>query len=279
MKTRTIIFFSALLALTSCGSAAQYASDTSSQRYQDGIYYTSDAQAAEMASSSDLQQETDLLVAKTKSSPIYMKSGARVDTLFIPNDKVAKIDINKAENTTSVYLYDTGWDTWAAYQPWYRPYYSSLYWGASPWYYGGWYDPWYYRPYYHYGWYDPWYYRPYYHYGWYGGWYDPWFYDPWYYGGWYGGWYDPWFYDPWYYGGWYGGYSWHYHGWGHVNHWGNIGFGGGDRVYRPRIATTASANRSGIGSVSRSAGTRSSSMTRNLRWMRFPIDACTGMIR
>ena len=38
MKTRTIIFFSALLALTSCGSAAQYASDTSSQRYQDGIF-------------------------------------------------------------------------------------------------------------------------------------------------------------------------------------------------------------------------------------------------
>ena len=186
MKTRTILFLSALLALTSCGSAARYASDTS--RYQDGIYYTSDAQATELASTADLQEETDLLVAKTKSSPIFMKSGAKVDTLFIPNDKVAKIDFNKAENTTSVYLYDTGWDTWAAYQPWYayswyswhRPYYSSIYWGYDPWYYGGWYDPWYYRPYYHFGWYDPWYYRPYYHYGWYG-WYDPWFYDPWYY--------------------------------------------------------------------------------------------------
>ena len=236
MKTRTIIFFSALLALTSCGSAAQYAKDTSGQKYQDGIYYTPDSMTGDVAITSEAKEETDFLVAKTKSSPIFMKSGEKVDTLFIPNDKVAKIDFNKNENTTSVYLYDNGWDTWAAYQPWYasswyswhRPFYSSIYWGMNPWYYGGWYDPWYY---------SPWYYRPYYHYGWYGGWYDPWFYDPWYYGGWYGGWYDPWFYDPWYYGGWYGGYSWHYHGWGHVNHWGNIGFGGGDRVYRPRIAT------------------------------------------
>ena len=65
-----------------------------------------------------------------------MKSGEKIDTLFIPNDKVAKIDFNKNENTTSVYLYDNGWDTWAAYQPWYAsswyswhyPYYSSIYW-------------------------------------------------------------------------------------------------------------------------------------------------------
>ena len=189
MKTRTIIFFSALLALTSCGSAAQYASDTSSQRYQDGIYYTPDTPAGDVAVASQTKEETDFLVAKTKSSPIFMKSGEKIDTLFIPNDKVAKIDFNKNENTTSVYLYDNGWDTWAAYQPWYAsswyswhyPYYSSIYWGMNPWYYGGWYDPWFYRP---------WHYRPYY-YSWYGGWYDPWF-------------YDPWFYDPWYYGGWYG---------------------------------------------------------------------------
>ena len=165
MKTRVLLYFSALLALASCGSAARYATDTSGQRYQDGIYYTSDASATEMASTADLQEETDLLVAKTKNSPIFMKSGEKVDTLFIPNNKVAKIDFNKSENTTSVYLYDNSWDTWAAYQPWYaaswyswyRPYYSSIYWGYNPWYYGGWYDPWYYRPFYHYGWYDPWY--------------------------------------------------------------------------------------------------------------------------
>ena len=262
MKTRVLLYISALVALVSCGSA-RYATDTSGQRFQDGIYYTSDASATEMASTADLQEETDLLVAKTKSSPIFMKSGEKVDTLFIPNDKVAKIDFNKSENTTSVYLYDNSWDTWAAYQPWYasswyswhRPFYSSIYWGYSPWYYGGWYDPWYYRPFYHYGWYDPWYYSPY-HYGWYGGWYDPWFYDPWY--------YDPWYYGGWYgHYGWYGGYTWHHHGWGHGHgpYWGGIG--GGDRIYRPRVATTGSATRTGLGSASRSAGVRSSSMTRS----------------
>ena len=76
MKTRTILFISALLALTSCGSAAQYASDASRQKYQDGIYYTSKAriQAGEAVESAN-EEETDLLVAKTKNSPIFMKSG------------------------------------------------------------------------------------------------------------------------------------------------------------------------------------------------------------
>ena len=38
MKTRTLLFISALLALTACGSAARFASDASMQKYQDGIY-------------------------------------------------------------------------------------------------------------------------------------------------------------------------------------------------------------------------------------------------
>ena len=120
MKTRTILFISALLALTSCGSAAQYASDASRQKYQDGIYYNSKAriQAGEAVESAN-EEETDLLVAKTKNSPIFMKSGEKVDTLFIPENKAARIDFNNTNNTTSVYLYDNGWDTWAAYQPWY----------------------------------------------------------------------------------------------------------------------------------------------------------------
>ncbi len=188
MKTRTLLFVSALLALTSCGSAAQYANDASQQRYQDGIYYTPKTTAGETAVQADNNlYDNDVLVAKTKNSPIFLKSGEKVDTLFIPSNKVAKIDFNKQDNTTSVYLFDNGWDTWAAYQPWYasswyswhRPFYSSIYWGANPWYYGGWYDPWYYG-----GWYGPYYgyrYSPWY----YGGWYDPWF---------YGGWYDPWYY-------------------------------------------------------------------------------------
>ena len=152
MKTRTLLFVSALLALTSCGSAAQYANDTSGQRYQDGIYYTPKTSVGETAVKADNDlYDNDVLVAKTKNSPIFLKSGEKVDTLFIPDNKVAKIDFNKTDNTTSVYLFDNGWDTWAAYQPWYasswyswhRPFYSSIYWGANPWYYGGWYDPWY----------------------------------------------------------------------------------------------------------------------------------------
>ena len=116
MKTRTILFISALLALTSCGSAAQYASDASRQKYQDGIYYTSKARIqAEEAVESANEEETDLLVAKTKNSPIFMKSGEKVDTLFIPENKAARIDFNNTNNTTSVYLYDNGWDIWAAY--------------------------------------------------------------------------------------------------------------------------------------------------------------------
>ena len=176
MKTRTIIFISALLALTSCGSAARYASDASRQRYQDGIYYTSkaDARAADVTAAGN-DAETDALVAKTKDSPIFMKSGEKVDTLFIPENKAARIDFNNTNNTTSVYLYDNGFDTWSAYQPWYatswyswyRPFYTSIYWGANPWYYGGWYDPWYRDPWYFgfsWSWRSPWYY---------GGWYDP----------------------------------------------------------------------------------------------------------
>ena len=90
MKTRTILFISALLALTSCGSAARFASDASRQKYQDGIYYTSNAKVhqAEEAATSANDEETDLLVAKTKNSPIFMKSGEKVDTLFIPENRL-----------------------------------------------------------------------------------------------------------------------------------------------------------------------------------------------
>jgi hypothetical protein len=93
MKTRTTIFISALLALTSCGSAAQYAIDSSDQRFQDGIYYTPKTSNGEAVVASSDMEETDYLVAKTKNSPIFMKSGEKVDTLFIPSDKVAKIEM------------------------------------------------------------------------------------------------------------------------------------------------------------------------------------------
>ena len=60
MKTRVLLYFSALLALASCGSAARYATDTSGQRYQDGIYYTSDASATEMAAGREDKELPDL---------------------------------------------------------------------------------------------------------------------------------------------------------------------------------------------------------------------------
>ena len=180
MKTRTIITISALLvALTSCGSAAQYARDASGQKYHDGIYYEPETTMETVAA--ETSQEVDALIAKTKNSPIYMKSGEKVDTLFIPDNKITRIALDKNTNTTTVTLYDSypydSWYTgaWGAYRPWY---YSSFYWGANPWYYGGWYSPYSWG-----GWYDPWYYGP----SW--GWYDPWYYGP----SWrWGGWYDPW---------------------------------------------------------------------------------------
>lgn len=125
MKTRTLIIISALLAaLTSCGSAAQYASNASHQRYQDGVYYSSTDNILKPEAKEQNNQavqvettDTDPLVAKTKSSPIFMKSGEKVDTLFIPTDRTAKISLN-GSNTT-VTLYDNSWDTWHSYQPWY----------------------------------------------------------------------------------------------------------------------------------------------------------------
>ena len=104
MKTRTILIISALLAaaLSSCGSAAQYANDASRQKYQDGIYYTENA-AAEAAVS---EEETDLLVRKTKGSPIFLKNGEKTDTLFIPEGKKAVIGFDGRENTTNVTVFD-----------------------------------------------------------------------------------------------------------------------------------------------------------------------------
>ena len=134
MKTRTIITISALLmALTSCGSAAQYARDASGQKYRDGIYYEPETTMETVAS--ETSQEVDALIAKTKNSSIYMKSGEKVDTLFIPDNKITRIDLDKNTNTTTVTLYDSypydSWymGAWRAYRPWY---YSSFYWGPIP---------------------------------------------------------------------------------------------------------------------------------------------------
>ena len=245
MKRRIILLAASALALVSCGSAKQFADASQNQQFRDEVYYNPKGSGADRQAQTIAKVEEDLLVKKTKESPIFMKSGEKVDTLFIPEGKNARIEFDKEGSTTSVFVTDSGWETWYAYQPWYArtwytPFHSSLYWGANPWYYAGWYDPWYYGR-----WYDPWYFGA----GWSFGWYDPWYcggwYDPWFYG-----WYNPWhhcgWYDPWYYG------HAHIHYPGH----GGPGWYGGARVYTSRTAANGSTVRSGNGSDSRKAGSR-----------------------
>ena len=178
MKRRIILLAASALALVSCGSAKQFADASQNQQFRDEVYYNPKGSGADRQARTIAKVEEDLLVKKTKESPIFMKSGEKVDTLFIPEGKNARIEFDKEGSTTSVFVTDSGWETWYAYQPWYArtwytPFHSSLYWGANPWYYAGWYDPWYYGR-----WYDPWYFGA----GWSFGWYDPWY---------CGGWYDP----------------------------------------------------------------------------------------
>lgn len=69
MKTRTVLFISALLALTSCGSAALVASDASRQKYQGWnlLYINAKVHQAEEAATSANDEETDLLVARQRT--------------------------------------------------------------------------------------------------------------------------------------------------------------------------------------------------------------------
>lgn len=149
MKRRIILLAASALALVSCGSAKQFADASQNQQFRDEVYYNPKGSGADRQAQTIAKVEEDLLVKKTKESPIFMKSGEKVDTLFIPEGKNARIEFDKEGSTTSVFVTDSGWETWYAYQPWYArtwytPFHSSLYWGANPWYYAGWYDPWYY---------------------------------------------------------------------------------------------------------------------------------------
>ena len=191
MKTRFIIIASVLLALTSCGTTASL-SQAPAQKYQDGIYYrpqslSLDAQAAQLTA-------TDDLIARTKSSAIFVKTVGKVDTLIIPENMSASFKFNKDSTTTvSVYdLYDLDWMTWSPYYSfrygfgW--PYYSHI--GSYRWYrnmYYGFYDPFWYDPF----WYDPFWYDPLWGPSWAYG-FGPYWRDPFWYGYGYAGWYDPW---------------------------------------------------------------------------------------
>ena len=173
--------------LSSCATAT-VATRGTGQRFQDGLYASSnDSQTKEDRQESE--RINDILIEKTKASEIYLFSETSKDTVVIPQNMAATIKFNGDDGTSVTVAQAPDWlqeDAWRydwMYGPYfYRPY---GYWYGS--YYGGWrYDPWY-------GYYDPWYggyYSHWYafHSPWYGC-YDPWFgcYDPWY------GYYDPWF--------------------------------------------------------------------------------------
>ncbi|MCM1199190.1 MAG: hypothetical protein NC308_09905, partial [Clostridium sp.] len=167
MKKRVYILFSAVFALASCGTSAQFSSSDS--RFQDGIYArtgNTSAKDIKKASSTDMQ-EVDELVAQTRSSEIYLL-GDEPKTVVIPESKSTTVKFNNNagasvtiedapdftvyfNSTPSIYV-STAWSPWYynsywGYSSWYSP------WRYSAWYYNSWrYDPWYWG----YGYYDPW---------------------------------------------------------------------------------------------------------------------------
>lgn len=243
MKRHIAFIIVMLLMVSSCASVAKFAQTSSDQKYSDGIYYKPTTKVMAAVSSA----ETDALIAKTKGSNIFMKSGSVVDTIFIPDNMSASIKFNQNENTTTVSLYDTSWmdDIWFT-NNWY---YRSPYYFYSPFRhnYLSFYDPLYrYHPFYDSYWnHYSFMYRSmwgYYH--------DPW-YAPW-----YASWYTPW-YSHWHY---YYDYGWYYppfHG-GHI-HGGGPAIRNRNVVWAPRNATVSTNPRgsSSRGSVISSRGTSS----------------------
>lgn len=212
MKKRLAILFSAVIALTSCGTAAQYAS--SGQRYPDGIYYSrNDNTAAVPAETEDISQ----LVTETRQTQILL-FGDQKDTVVIPQDKSAVIKFNGTDGTTVAITDDP---------------FTEYYYNSTPWVY--------YRPVVYTSWtWDPWYY------GRYWGYYDPWYWSSWYYDPWYWGyssiWWDPWFYNPYFWGAPHLPYHPHVHHHHHDIMHGPAG-GGPDRYYGHRTSSGSSVRR------------------------------------
>ncbi len=210
MKKRISFLLTAVLAVSSCGTASYTSS--SGQRFDDGLY--SSPQTVDRTQLELARQESEALAKKTKESEIYLDTevpyktpDSGTSTIIIPENKAAVINVAGTGTTITVagdpfdqFYYDA--NPWSYYRP---SAFRSSYW-----------DPWYYARYRNY--YDPWYwsFR-----------YDPWYvFDWWYYDSWY---YNPWRYDPWYYDYWHWGHHhWHYHhhycGWyGGFGHWGGSG--------------------------------------------------------
>ena len=167
MKKRLVILMSAVLAVTSCGTAAQYAS--SGQRYTDGIYTRAEPKV-DRERDAAAEKEIDDLVARTQETELLL-FGEGKDTLVIPEDKSAVIKFSGTGNTTVTITDDP---------------FTEVYYTAYPTVFAGW------------AW-NPWYWG-----SWWGGWYDPWYWGSWYAGPWYWGWspafWDPWFGNPWFWG-------------------------------------------------------------------------------
>lgn len=170
MKMRLVILISAIAALSSCGTAAQYAS--SGQKYQDGIYYRPEQSLDKTERVPD--ETVENLIARSEETSLLL-FGDRKDTVIIPDSKSAVIHLDGEEGTTITITDDPFTDIYYSTYPWtyYSPAYVSV-WGS----------PWYYRSWVHY--YDPWY-------------WGSWYYDPWFWGV-TGVFWDPWFCNPWFWG-------------------------------------------------------------------------------
>ncbi|MCQ2151364.1 MAG: Slp family lipoprotein, partial [Bacteroidales bacterium] len=145
MKRSVTLLLLAILAVTSCGTASQFAAE---QSFYDGIYY-------KPAKVRKVKLKTDEEFVELAAANIRNKEMDTTVLLVVPKDKV-----------NVIIGFDLGWGF--GWNRWFGPrfgWYGS--WGWDPWYYS-WYDPWFYP------WYDPWY-RP-----WGPGpwgpypWYDPW---------------------------------------------------------------------------------------------------------
>ena len=165
MKKSSILLMIAAVALSSCGAAAQYASSSTGQRFQDGIYNSSPSFLSKTEKDED-KAVTDALVEKTKASEIYL-FGDRKDTIMLQENLSAKIQYDKQLGSTVVTVaetpYDWRYDYLNTYGYYYDPYSigSSWYWSRhyDPWYRDAWrWNTWAYTPWRYHGWYDPFYY-------------------------------------------------------------------------------------------------------------------------
>lgn len=240
MKSHIILIASVLLALTSCGTTASFTQATGQQKYQDGIYYRPqslalDEQAARLT-------ETDELIAKTKSSAVFVKTIGKVDTLLIPENMSAQFKFNHKDSTTTVSLFND-YDLWYDWN-----------WSFSPYRFSRWYDPfwgpsWRYSSWY-WGFYDPFWYDPFWGPSWSWG-FGPFWGDPFFYSSFYFGPFGPWgYWDPWFYPYGYAGIG--YYGGG--GHW----ISGRDHIRpidtRSDPGRGAGSPRTGIGRVVRTGG-------------------------